>query len=157
MTRIEYEADLRRMLYKNENVLRHKVSWEIQFYQLCCKRRDPLFTNDGCFTKYGYFYEAWMFLRSMDIFTKHGNFYEVWIFSRSMDLFLYEAWKEGKVFFRRRLKNGMYIKVSCIAKKWITNNLHIRLKNIHIKHYSLVTIKLQWPFQNVFTKVLVFL
>jgi hypothetical protein len=29
---------------------------------------------------------------------------------RSMDLFLYEAWKEGKVFFRRRLKNGMYVK-----------------------------------------------
>jgi hypothetical protein len=28
-----------------------------------------------------------------------------------------EALKEGKVFFRRRLKNGMYIKVSCIAKK----------------------------------------
>ena len=36
-------------------------------------------------------------LRSMNIFTKH-------------DLFLYEAWKEGKVFFRRRLKNGMYVK-----------------------------------------------
>jgi hypothetical protein len=28
-----------------------------------------------------------------------------------------EALKEGKVFFRQRLKNGMYIKVSCIAKK----------------------------------------
>jgi hypothetical protein len=26
MTRIEYEVDLRRMLCKNENVLRHKVS-----------------------------------------------------------------------------------------------------------------------------------
>jgi hypothetical protein len=37
------------------------------------------------------------FLRSMDIFAKHG-------------FFLYEAWKEGKVFFRRRLKNGMYVK-----------------------------------------------
>jgi hypothetical protein len=22
---------------------------------------------------------------------------------------IYEAWKEGKVFFRRRLKNGMYM------------------------------------------------
>jgi hypothetical protein len=27
-----------------------------------------------------------------------------------MDLFLYEARKEGMVFFCRRLKNGMYIK-----------------------------------------------
>jgi hypothetical protein len=26
MTRIEYEVDLQRMLYKNEKVLRHKVS-----------------------------------------------------------------------------------------------------------------------------------
>jgi hypothetical protein len=28
MTRIEYEVDLQRMLYKNENMLRHKVSRE---------------------------------------------------------------------------------------------------------------------------------
>jgi hypothetical protein len=125
MTRIDYEVNLRRMLYKYENVLRHKVSWEIQIHLLCCKRRDPLFT-------------------------KHGCFYEVWIFSRSMYFFLYEAWKEGKVFFRRRLKNGMYIKVSCIAKKWITNNLHIRFKTIHIEYYSLVTTKLHWPSKNVF-------
>jgi hypothetical protein len=38
-------------------------------------------------------------------------------FSRSIKALLYEAGKEGKVFFRRRLKNGMYIKISCIAKK----------------------------------------
>ena len=41
-------------------------------------------------------------------------------FSRSIKALLYEAWKEGKVFFRWRLKNSMYIKISCIAKKWIT-------------------------------------
>jgi hypothetical protein len=133
---------------KNENVLRHKVSWEIQFYQLCCKRRDPLFTNDGCFTKYGYFYEAWMFLRSMDIFTKHGNFYEVWIFSRSMDLFLYEAWKEGKVFFRRRLKNGMYIKfhasqrselqiIYILDSKICTSNITVLLQQSYIDHLKM--------------------
>jgi hypothetical protein len=88
----------------------------------------------------------------MDIFTKHGSFYEAWIFSRSMDLFLYEAWKEGKVFFRRRLKNGMYIKFHASQKNELQNNLHIRFKDIHIKYYSLVTIKLHWPFKNVFTK-----
>jgi hypothetical protein len=36
-------------------------------------------------------------------FTKIGCFYE------NTDI-IYEAWKEGKVFFRRRLKNGMYVK-----------------------------------------------
>jgi hypothetical protein len=58
-------------------------------------------------------YEALMFLRSLDVL------YEVWMFSWGIKILLYEAWKEGKVFFRRRLKNGMYIKVSCIAKKCI--------------------------------------
>jgi hypothetical protein len=110
---------------KNENVLRHKVSWEIQLHQLYCKRRDPLFT-------------------------KLGRFYEAWIFSRSTDLFLYKAWKEGKVFFRRRLKRYV-CKVSCIAKNWITNNLHIRFKNMHIEYYSLDTTKLHWSSKNVFT------
>jgi hypothetical protein len=38
-------------------------------------------------------------------------------FLRSIKALLYEAWKEGKVFFRRRLKNGMYKKVSYIVKK----------------------------------------
>jgi hypothetical protein len=52
--------------------------------------------------------EALMFLRQL------GDF------SRSIKALLYEAWKEGKVFCRRRLKNGMYIKISCITKKWIT-------------------------------------
>jgi hypothetical protein len=45
----------------------------------------------------------------------------------------------------------MYVyKVSCIAKKGITNNLHIRFKDIHIKYYSLVTTKLRRPSKNVF-------
>ena len=132
MIRIEYEADLRRMLCKNENVLRHKVTWEIQFHQPCYKRRDPLFM------KHGYFYEAWMFLRSLDIFTKHGSFS-----LRSMKR------REG-VFSPKAQKRYVY-KVSCIAKKWITNNLHIRFKDIHIKCYSLVTTKLHWPSRNVFT------
>jgi hypothetical protein len=48
---------------KNENVLRHKVSWEIQLHQLHCKRR-------GSFV-----YEAGMFLQSTDIFTKYGSFF----------------------------------------------------------------------------------
>jgi hypothetical protein len=132
MTRIEYEVDLRRMLWKNENVLRHKVSWEIQFHQPCYKRRDPLFM------KHGYFYKAWTFLRSLDIFTKHGSFS-----LRSMKR------REG-VFSPKAQKRYVH-KVSCIAKKWITNNLHIRFKDVHIKYYSLVTIKLHWPFKNVFT------
>jgi hypothetical protein len=51
MTRIEYEVDLRRMLRKNENVLRHEVSFgELQ------KRRSFLFV------KHGYYCEAWLFL-----------------------------------------------------------------------------------------------
>jgi hypothetical protein len=41
--------------------------------------------------KHGRFYEAWMFLRSLDVPTKHESFYEVWIFSQSMDSSLYEA------------------------------------------------------------------
>jgi hypothetical protein len=137
MTRIEYEADLRRMLYKNENVLRHKVSWEMQFHQLCCKKRIPCLRSMDVFTKYGYFYEAWMFLRSMDIFTKHGSF-SLWSMKRWEGVFSPKAQKR------------MYIKVSCIAKKWITNNLHIRFKDIHIKYYNLVTTKLHWPSKNVF-------
>jgi hypothetical protein len=49
-------------------------------------------------------YEALMFLRRLDVL------YEVWIFPRDIKVFLHKAWKEGKVFFRRRLKNGMYTK-----------------------------------------------
>jgi hypothetical protein len=56
-----------RMLRKNENVLRHKISLE-------------KYSFIGPVTK-----EGIPCLRSMDIFTKHGCFYEAWIF------FLYEA------------------------------------------------------------------
>jgi hypothetical protein len=132
MTRIEYEVYLRRMLCKNENVPRHKVSWEIQLRQLYCKRRDCLFTKHGCF------YEVWIFLRSMDIFMKHRSF-SLWSMKR----------REG-VFSPKAQKQYVY-KVSCIAKKWVTNNLHIRFKNIHIKYYSFVTTKLHCQSKNIFT------
>jgi hypothetical protein len=64
----------------------------------------------------------------MNDFMKYGYFHEAWT------LFCTKHEKEGKVFFRRRLKNGMCIKVSCIVKKRITNNLHIRLKTLHIEY-----------------------
>jgi hypothetical protein len=108
---------------KNENVLRHKVSWEIQLHQLYCKRRDPLFTN-------------------------LGRFYEAWIFSRSTDLFLYEAWKEGKVFSHQRLKNGMYIKfhasqrielqiIYILDSKICTSNIAVLLQQSYIDHLKM--------------------
>jgi hypothetical protein len=49
-------------------------------------------------------FEALIFLRSLDAL------YEVWIFSWNISILPYKAWKEGKVFFRWRLKNGMYVK-----------------------------------------------
>jgi hypothetical protein len=56
-TRIEHEDDLWRMLRKNENVLRHKVSFgKYSFISLV--------TKEGI-----YFYEAWILLRSMDLFS----------------------------------------------------------------------------------------
>jgi hypothetical protein len=55
--RIEYGADLRRMLRKNENVLRHEVSFEkYSFTSLVTKEAIPL-----C--------EAWIFLWSMNFFS----------------------------------------------------------------------------------------
>jgi hypothetical protein len=117
---------------KNEDVLRHKVSWEIQLRRLYCKRRDHLFT------KMGSFYEAWIFSRSMDIFTKH-RFFSLWSMKR----------REG-VFSPKAQKLYVY-KVSCIAKNWITNNLHIKFKNMHIEYYSLHTAKLHRSSKNVFT------
>jgi hypothetical protein len=60
MTRIEYEVNLRRMLRKNENVLRHEVS--LGKYNFV-----SLVTKEGVhFCEHGYFYEAWIFF-----FTKH--------------------------------------------------------------------------------------
>ena len=57
------------------------------------------------------------------------------------DLFLYEALKEGKVFFRRRLKNSMC--VNFMHRKEINyNNLHIRFNvYIHQMSHSFVTIE----------------
>ena len=69
---------------------------------------------------------------------------DIFIFYGPRIFFLYEAWKEGKVFFRRRIKNGMY--VSFMHHKEINyNNLHIRSKVTHIKYYSFITIKAQCP------------
>jgi hypothetical protein len=59
MTRIEYRVDLWRMLYKSENMLSHKV---YSFISSVAKEGIPCL------------YEAWMYLRSMDILTKHGSF-----------------------------------------------------------------------------------
>jgi hypothetical protein len=84
------------------------------------------------FTEYGYFYEAWMSLRSMDIFTKHGSFS-----LRSM--------KKREGVFRRRLKNGMYKKfhasqrselqiIYIIDSKTCTSNITVLLQQRHIDH-----------------------
>ena len=61
--------------------------------------------------------KALMFLRQLEDF------------SRSIKALLYEAWKEGKVFFRWRLKNGMYIKISCFTKKEITKPFIYYIQN----------------------------
>jgi hypothetical protein len=63
MTRIEYEVDLRRMLYKSENMQGTKYT-----------ASSALLQKKGSL-----------------VFAKRGCTYEAWIFSRSMDLFLYEA------------------------------------------------------------------
>ena len=85
-------------------------------------------------------------LRSIDDFTKCG------CFLRGIKTLLYEAWKEGKVFFRRRLKNGMYIKISCIAKKWITKPFIYYIQNPWAPTItSIVQQMLHSYFGNVFT------
>jgi hypothetical protein len=71
----------------------------------------------------------------MDIFTKHGYFYEAWIF------FFVKHEKKGRYFWPKAQKRYVY-KVSCIAKNWVTNNLNIRFKNMHIEYYSLDIVKL---------------
>jgi hypothetical protein len=60
MPRIEYEVDLWRTLRKNENMLRHEVSFgKYSFISLVIEEGIP-------FAKHGYFCEAWIFF-----FTKH--------------------------------------------------------------------------------------
>jgi hypothetical protein len=82
---------------KNENVLRHKVSWEVQLHQLYCKRRDSLFMKHGCL------YEGWKFLCSMVVFTKHGYFHEAQIF------FFTTHEKKGRCFFAGGSKTVRYV------------------------------------------------
>jgi hypothetical protein len=113
-----------RMLCKNENVPRHKVSWEIQLHQLCCKRRDSLFTKYGCF------YDVWIFLRSMDIFTKHESF-------------SLQSMKRREGVFRRRLKNGMYIKFHASQRS--------ELKIIYILHSKIYTSNITVLLQQSYT------
>jgi hypothetical protein len=67
--------------------------------------------------KHGCFYEAWMFLRSMDIF------YKAWMFLRRLDIFtklgsfsLRSMKRREGVFLPKAQKRYVY-KVSCIAKK----------------------------------------
>jgi hypothetical protein len=75
-----------------------------------CLRRIEVFMELGCS------------LRSMDILTKHKH-----SSLRSMKR------REG-VFSPKSQKRYVH-NVSCIAKNWITNNLHIRFKTISIKYY----------------------
>jgi hypothetical protein len=90
------------MLCKNENVPRHKAK-KYSFVSSVAKEGIPYLQSMDVFTKYGNFYEAWVFLRSMDIFTKYGSFS-----LRSMKR------REG-VFSTKAQKRYVY-KVSCIAK-----------------------------------------
>jgi hypothetical protein len=60
--------------------------------------------------KHGCFYEAWMFLRSMDVFMKLGCSYKAWMFLRSLDVltkhgYFHEAWI---FFFTKHEKKGRY-------------------------------------------------
>jgi hypothetical protein len=126
MTRIEYEVDLRRLLYKK---------WKCAKAQTKPRNAalSALLQKKGSFV-----YEAGMFLRSMDIFMKHRSFS-----LRSM--------KRREGVFSPKAQKRYVCKVSCIAKNWITNNLHIRFKNMYIEYYSLDTTKLHWSSKNVFT------
>ena len=69
-----------------------------------------------------------MFSRGIDVIHQN-NFDE--------DYLLHDAWKEGKVFFRQRLKSGT-CKVSCIVKNWLTKIgiLHLGLQNVTVYYIS---------------------
>jgi hypothetical protein len=91
MTSMENEADLRAMLYKKRKDTKAQSKLRITASSvLMWKKRSIIH-------KVFMFYKVWM------IFTKHKSFS-----LRSM--------KRREDVFHRRLKNGMYIKVSCIAK-----------------------------------------
>jgi hypothetical protein len=55
MTRIGYKVDLRRMLRKNENVLRHKIRFEKYSFI------SPVTKVIPCVRSLDIFYEAWIF------------------------------------------------------------------------------------------------
>jgi hypothetical protein len=91
--RIGHGVDLRKMLRRNENVLRHKISFEkyMLLHQPCHKRRDL-------------FSEAWIFFRSMGIFTKYGSF-------------SFRSMKRREGVFSPKAQKWYVCKVSCIVKK----------------------------------------
>jgi hypothetical protein len=91
MTSIGNEADLRRMPYKNEKVLRHKSKLRITTSSVLIWKKGSIV------------YEASMFLRSVDVLTRDKN-----SSLRSMKR------REG-VFSPKAQKRYVH-KISCIAK-----------------------------------------
>jgi hypothetical protein len=104
MTSIENKADLRAMLYKKWKDAKAQSKLRIAASSVLMRKK-LFFTKHWCFTKYGWFL-------------------------RSIKALLYEAWKEGKVFFSPKAQKRYVQKVSCIAKKWITNLSYITFKSI---------------------------
>jgi hypothetical protein len=85
--------------------------------------------------------EGILCLRSWDIFTKHGYFHEAQIF------FFAKHEKKGRCFFRRRLKNGMYIKfhasqrtglqiIYILDSKICTSNIIVLMQQSYIDHLT---------------------
>jgi hypothetical protein len=87
------------MLYKKWKDAKAQSELRITASSILMRKKDLLFAMHWCFTKYGWFL-------------------------RSIKALLYEAWKEGKVFFRRRLKNGMYKKFHVSQRTETTHILH---------------------------------
>jgi hypothetical protein len=80
--------------------------------------------------KVGNFYEAWLFLRSMDIFTKHG-FFSLRSMKRRESVFSPEAQK----------RYGTYIKFHASQRADLQIIYILDSKNMHIEYYSIVTAK----------------
>jgi hypothetical protein len=56
MARIEYDIDLRKMLRKDENMLRRKISFEkYSFISSVTKERIPYLQSSDIFTKHRFF------------------------------------------------------------------------------------------------------
>jgi hypothetical protein len=85
MISIENEADLRAVLYKKWKDAKAQSKLRITASSVLRRKKGSIVYEHWCFSKYGGF---------------------LW----SIKALLYEAWKEGKVFFCRRLKNDMYKK-----------------------------------------------